>query len=310
MAKLKRFSFSSKSNSSQDLAAAPAPPPPPPSSSSSASSSSWLGGVPPLIFDDHISSGASAAAAAAAAADSHASGGDGVEGAAEWSARDDGGGLDSVPDQLDDLRLEGAGVSGGLQEQATGGVEDGDTLGKVVVRGCIGDVCVRLVDDSDGAGGGCSVEVSARNRRVSGCLMRDVSLGSASFRCPLRRFLFALPSTTSSNSLPLQTSSRRTCHSQWQYCNGTPDTPLFPPRLVRRVLTRTHALDTTLPRLIYDPAPPQALHPSPSILQPPPPPSPYCNLAPATQYPTPPYPCGSGRLSGMRAYAYPRAQLV
>lgn len=161
MAKLKRFSFSSKSQPTPDIAAAAATT----LSSSVSSSSSWLAGSPPLIFDDHIGGGVSSAGVAGAAADSLILVGDGDESGGGWHANDDGRVSPPASDQLDELREDG-GVEG--DKAHVDGDDNGDDNdnghGKVVVRGCMGDLCLKLVDDCGGSssGMGCSAEVLCR----------------------------------------------------------------------------------------------------------------------------------------------------
>ena len=158
MAKLKRFSFSGKSKSAQgDASSAAGGGMVPPVATAPVKGSSWLGGGPPLIFDDHISRDT------AAAADTETAGDDGDETCAQWSADEEGKTLYAAPEQLDDLRRTESEGSGGLEGGGGGvvGGGDDDWHGKVVVRGCIGDVCVKVVDDDDddGVGKGCSAEV-------------------------------------------------------------------------------------------------------------------------------------------------------
>lgn len=154
MAKLKRFSFSGKSKSAQgDASSAAAGGMVVPAAAAPVTGSSWLGGGPPLIFDDHISRDTAAAAYIETAGD------DGDETCAQWCADEEGKALYAAPEQLDDLRRTESEDSGGLDGGSGGG--DDDWHGKVVVRGCIGDVCVKVVDDDDddGVGKGCSAEV-------------------------------------------------------------------------------------------------------------------------------------------------------
>ena len=58
-----------------------------------------------------------------------------------------------------------SGSSDGVEGAGSHAVSDGDSSGhgKVVVRGCIEDVCVRVVDDGDddGVAKACSAEVKA-----------------------------------------------------------------------------------------------------------------------------------------------------
>jgi hypothetical protein len=168
MAKLKRFSFSSKSKSSQgdasDAAAAAAGGNvgggggggvmAASAARSHVTSSSWLGGGPPLVVDDHISSDA----AAAAAADPETVTYDGEETISQWNAEEEPKGMYVAPDELDDLRR---GAVEGSEGSEAAGCSDGSAHGKVVIRGCVGDVCVTVVDDGeeDGVGKGCSAEV-------------------------------------------------------------------------------------------------------------------------------------------------------
>jgi hypothetical protein len=194
MAKLKRFSFSSKPKSSQPDAAAPATAAAAAAAAAApVSTSLWLGGAPPLIFDDHVGSNSTpAAAAAAAAGNCDAETID--ENGAEWNCEEEARGLDIAPDQLEDLRSSRGGDEGG-----TGSGEDGGD-GKVVVRGCIGDVSVVVVDDSNGGGRqcGCSVEVRGCWDVITALSIRAVYVCFCVF---IKRH-------------------RRACRLRWAFCSG------------------------------------------------------------------------------------------
>ncbi len=165
MAKLKRFSFSAKSNQTPEIISASAVTIP------ASSSSVWLGGAPPLIFEDHIGG----AALSPSAVESLTVASNGGENATAWQTIDDGTDSSSASDQLDELRMQGTGIAGVAADQASAdGDGDDNGNGKVVVRGCIGDVRLKLVDDS-GAGNigvGCSAEVT-RELFLSCCDLRD-----------------------------------------------------------------------------------------------------------------------------------------